>query len=76
MEKTLRFSAIFYNHDPFPLLLRRKVFHKLGVLTDWALGKWYMKTSERTKVQIPINFDTNHDIRRIAASDFILKDEF
>jgi len=35
-----------------------------------------MKTSERTKVQIPINFDTNHDIRRIAASDFILKDEF
>jgi len=75
MEKTLRFSAIVYNHDAFPLLLGRKVLHKLKVLTDWDLGKWYIKTSERTKMQIPINFDTNYGIRRIVASDSISEDE-
>ena len=75
MGKTLRFSAIVYNHDAFPLLLGRKVLHKLKVLTDWYLGKWYIKTSERTKMQIPINFDTNYGIRRIVASDSISEDE-
>jgi len=34
-----------------------------------------MKTSERTKVQIPINFDTNYGIRRIAANDSVSEDE-
>jgi len=34
-----------------------------------------MKTGERTKVQISINFDTNYGIRRIAANDFISEDE-
>jgi len=34
-----------------------------------------MKTSERIKVQISINIDTNYGIRRIAASDFISKNE-
>ena len=40
MGKTLRVLAIVYNHDAFPLLLGRKVLHKLKVLTDWDLGKW------------------------------------
>ena len=75
MEKTLRFSAIVYNYDALPLLLGRKVLHRLKVLTDWDLAKWYIKTSERTKVQIPINFDTNYGIRRIAVSNSISKDE-
>jgi len=73
--KLLRFSAIVYNHDAFPLLLGRRVLHKQKILTDWNLGKWYMKTSERTKVQIPINFDTNYGIRRIAANDSVSEDE-
>ena len=34
MGKTLRFSAIVYNHNAFPLLLRRKVLYKLKVFTD------------------------------------------
>jgi len=75
MEKTLRFSLIIYNHDIFPLLLGRKVLHKLKVHTDWNLGKWYIKPSERTKVQIPINFDTNYGISRIVASNSISEDE-
>ena len=50
MGKTLRFSAIVYNHDAFYLLLGRKVLHKVKVITDWDLDKWYIKTSERIKV--------------------------
>ena len=73
--KSLRFSAIIYNHDAFSLLLGRRLLHELKILTDWDLSKWYMKTGERTKVQISINFDTNYGIRRIAASDFISEDE-
>ena len=34
IEKSLRFSAIIYNHDPFPLLLGKRVLHKLKILTD------------------------------------------
>jgi len=75
MEKTLRFSAIFYNHDAFLLLLERKVLHKLKVLAHRDLRKWYTKTSERTKVQISINVDINYSIRRIVASDSISEDE-
>jgi len=75
MGKTLRVSAIVYNYDTFLLLLKRKVLHKLKVFTDWNLSKWYIKTGERTKVQILINFDTNYSIRRIATSDFTSEDE-
>ena len=71
----MRFSAIIYNHDAFPLLLGRRVLHKLKILINWELGKWYMKTGERTKVQIHINFDTNYVIRRIAASNSISEDK-
>jgi len=46
----------------------------LKIFTDWDLGKWYIKTSERTKVQISINFDTNYGIRRIVASSYISED--
>jgi len=75
MGKTLRFLAIVYNNDAFLLLLERNVLHKLKVLIDWDLGKWYIKTSERTKVQILINFDTNYGIRKIVASIYISEDE-
>ena len=34
-----------------------------------------MKTDKRTKVQIPINFDTNYGIRRIPASNSVSEDE-
>ena len=49
MEKALRFSAIVYNHDAFYLLLGRKVLHKVKVITDWDLDKWYIKPSEKQK---------------------------
>ena len=75
MGKTLRFYAIVYNHNVFLLLLGRKVFHKLKVLTDWNLSKQYIKTGERIKVQIPINFETNYSIRRIAISNITSEDE-
>jgi len=76
MGKTLRFSAIVYNHYTFPLLLERKVLHKLKVFIDWNLSKWYVKSGKRTKVQISINFDTNHSIKRIVISDFTSEDKF
>jgi len=75
MEKTLRFSAIVYNHDIFLFLLEGKVLHKLKVITDWNSSQWYIKTIERTNVQISTNFDTNYGIRRIAVSNSISKDE-
>ena len=52
-----------------------KVLHKLKALTDWDLSKWYIKTSERTKVQISINFNINYSIGRIAVSDSISEDK-
>jgi len=37
--KSLRFSAIIYNHDAFSLLLGRRLLHELKILTDWNLSK-------------------------------------
>ena len=74
-RENFEFSAIIYNHDAFSLLLGRKVLHKLKVLIYWNLDKWYIKTSERTKVQILIDFNTNYSIRRIVASGFISEDQ-
>ena len=75
MGKMLRFSAIVYNHNAFPLLLGRKALTKLRVITDWDTCKWYMKTDANTKVRIPINFETNYGIRRITVSNSSSEDE-
>jgi len=75
MEKLLRFSSSVYNHSAFLLSSERKVLHKLKALIGWNLGKWYIKTSKRSNVEIPINFDTNYGIRKIVTSDSIAEDE-
>ena len=30
----LKFTAIVYNHQTFPLLLRKRVLKRLGIITD------------------------------------------
>ena len=58
----LKFAAIVYNHQAFPLLLGRRVLKRLKVITDWETCTWSMKTANGTK-KLPINFDTDFEIQ-------------
>jgi len=58
----LKFAAIVYNHNAFPLLLGRRVLKRLKIFTDWETCTWSMKTPDGIK-RLPINFDTNYAIQ-------------
>ena len=45
----LKFSAIGYNHNAFPLLLGRRVLKRLEIITDWETCTWSMKTPHGIK---------------------------
>ena len=65
LGRTLKISAIVYNHNAFPLLLGRKTLKKLKVITDWDTGNWYMRLDKGNKAQIPINFDIDSGIIKL-----------
>ena len=66
LDQSLIITAIVYNHNAFPLLLGRKALKKLRIITDWDTEKWYIKVGQRSKIQIPINFNIEFGIKEIA----------